>query len=290
MQVSAVAERFAVGGVPEHFNIPWYRAAEREVFASEDLTYQWTSYPGGTGAMLAALDSGELDMAVLLTEGVVAHIAAGGDAAILGTYVDSPLVWGVHVHDDSPFTTVDDLQGRTFGISRPRSGSHLMSFVLARQQGWSPTEDIKLAMVRNLEGAREALAAGEAEAFLWEKYTTKPLVDAGEWRRVGECKTPWPPFVMASRRGFAQKRRAHIKLVVDRVKSLVDEVAADEEATVADIHARFGQRREDVREWLAQTHWACQLSVDLDELQGVIDILGEVGVIDEPLSPESLVL
>ncbi len=285
-----MAKRFVVGGVPEHFNIPWYRAGERDVFAPEDLDYQWKSYPGGTGAMLADLDSGELDMAVLLTEGVAAHIAAGGDAAILGTYVDSPLIWGVHILDDSPFTSVDDLQGRIFGISRPRSGSHLMSFVMARQQGWSPTEDINLAMVRNLDGAREAMAAGEADAFLWEKYTTKPLVDSGEWRRIGEVKTPWAPFVMATRRGFAEDRRADIELVVDRVQSLTEEVATDEEGTVFDVHTRFGQRRDDVREWLAQTNWSCELSVDLEDLQVVIDTLREVGVIDEPLLPESLVL
>jgi hypothetical protein len=33
---------------------------------------------------------------------------------------------------------------------------------------------------------------------MWEKFTTKPLVDSGEWRRVGECVTPWPCFVVAA--------------------------------------------------------------------------------------------
>ena len=283
-----MTKRFAVGGVPEHFNLPWYRAAEREVFADDGLEYEWTSYPGGTGAMLSDLDDGKLDMAVLLLEGVVAHIAAGGDAAILGTYVDSPLIWGVHVHHESSFESVDDLQGRTFGISRPRSGSHLMSFVLASQQGWSPTEDIELALVRNLEGAREALAAGEADGFLWEKYTTKPVVDSGEWRRVGECKTPWSPFVIATRRGFAKERGDDIELVVRGIKGLIDEMTSDKEGTIADISDRFGQKPEDARQWLSETHWVCELSVDSDDLHRVVDILQQVGVLDEPIAPEAM--
>ena len=37
--------------------------------------------------------------------------------------------------------------------------------------------------VGTLEGAREAMGKGEIDAWLWEKFTTKHLVDNGEpWR------------------------------------------------------------------------------------------------------------
>ena len=33
---------------------------------------------------------------------------------------------------------------------------------------------------------QESLEGGKANGFLWEKFTTKPLVDSGVFRRVGE--------------------------------------------------------------------------------------------------------
>ena len=33
---------------------------------------------------------------------------------------------------------------------------------------------------------------------MWEKFTTKHMVDTGEWRRVGEFPTPWPCFSIAA--------------------------------------------------------------------------------------------
>ncbi len=43
----------------------------REVFRSKGIIYEWIDYPGGTGAMVEALRNGELDVAIMLTEGAV---------------------------------------------------------------------------------------------------------------------------------------------------------------------------------------------------------------------------
>lgn len=277
---------FRVGGVPEHFNLPWYRAAERDVFAGTSVDYSWRTYAGGTGQMLAALEADEIDVAVLLTEGVVAHIAGGGDAKILGTFVESPLIWGIHVHADSPVQSVADLEGRSFAVSRMRSGSHIMAYVLAEQQGWLSSEraqgqGLKFEIVGDLAGARVALGEGRGDGFMWEKFMTKPIVDAGEWRRVGECPTPWAPFVVVSKRGFAAERAADIALVFERVGGLCEEVVEQVDVTVADIAARFGQKPEDVREWLAGTRWACTQAVDQAEIAEVERTLRAVGVIGD---------
>lgn len=283
-----MSKRLIVGGVPEHFNLPWYRANERQLFAGDDIEYDWRVFPGGTGAMLAALENDEIDVAVLLTEGVVAHIASGKDAAILGTYVKSPLLWGIHVHHDSPFQEVDELKGATFGISRYHSGSHIMSFVLARQMGWDPRRDVNLSVVKNLVGAQEALHSGQADAFLWEKYTTKPVVDAGEWRRIDVTSPPWSPFVLASKQDFAQTRRADLERVVHRINGLLDEMRANRRETIEAIAERFGLLNEDVDAWLGQTQWDLKLDVDVRELDGVIATLVDVGVIDRQFPADRL--
>ena len=85
-----------VGGVPEHFNLPWQLAAERDIFTTEDIDLAWTVYAGGTGAMTKALNNGELDLAVLLTEGFIAAADQGLKAHIAKVYIESPLVWGIY--------------------------------------------------------------------------------------------------------------------------------------------------------------------------------------------------
>ena len=71
--------RLRVGGVPEHFNLPWKQAIAERAFDDLDVAVEFEDYPGGTGAMTAALAAGDLDAALLLTEGAVADILNGAD-------------------------------------------------------------------------------------------------------------------------------------------------------------------------------------------------------------------
>ncbi|HET7131014.1 MAG TPA: ABC transporter substrate-binding protein, partial [Gammaproteobacteria bacterium] len=183
-----------IGGVPEHFNLPWHRALEAA--ASGGVQAQWQDFPDGSGAMAEALSEQRLDAAMLLTEGAVAGIARGGNFKIVSLYTESPLLWGIHVPASSRFRAVADIAGARYAISRRGSGSHLMAFVHARERGWPL--DLELVLVRNLEGAVEAFATGTADVFFWEKFMTKPLVDDGRFRRVGDFTAPWHAFVVCA--------------------------------------------------------------------------------------------
>lgn len=106
-------------------------------------------------------------------------------------------VWGVHVPSGSKWREVSELQHATYAVSRLGSGSHLMAKIHAQKLGWDP-EALKFAIVKDLQGARKALGNGTADVFLWEKYTTKELVDSREWRRIGEVPSPWSCFSLAA--------------------------------------------------------------------------------------------
>src|SRR5262249_17334905 len=161
-------------------NLPWHRLIESR--GAEGASVAWRDYPDGSGAMAAALRAEQLDAAMLLTEGAVAGAAAGG-FKIVSLYTESPLIWGIHVPATSSIRAVGDLRGRRYAISRRGSGSHLMSFVHAREQGW-PTADLDFVAVGTLQGALDAFASGTADVFFWEKFMTKPLVDSGRFRRI----------------------------------------------------------------------------------------------------------
>ena len=42
--------QFQVGGVPEHFNLPWKKAIEESRFENQGISVSWQDYHGGTGA------------------------------------------------------------------------------------------------------------------------------------------------------------------------------------------------------------------------------------------------
>jgi sulfonate transport system substrate-binding protein len=212
-----------VGGVPEHYNFPWYSAIEDKDFESVGLNVSWKECWGGTGEMLNDIKEDNLDVIVALTEGVVKNILAENNMKIIHVYVTSPLVWGVHTHFTSHLSDLREIQGKKFAISRINSGSHLMSKAYAQQKNFSiPDEDF--IIINDIHGARKSLASGETDVFFWEKYTTKPYVDSGEFKRIGEVRTPWPCFVVAASTKFIENHQDELELMLEVLLSKVDEL------------------------------------------------------------------
>ena len=274
--------KIKVGGVPEHFNLPWHLALEARRFESLDIELTWSDYPGGSGAMAKALRDGELDAALLLTEGAVAAIADGAAFKIVSLYTDSPLVWGIHVPATSRFRVEADLRGARYAISRLGSGSHLMAFVHARAKGW-PVEQLAFVPVGNLAGAVDAFAGGNADVFFWEKFMTKPLVDAEQFRRVAEFTAPWPAFVVCVADTVAGEVRAAIMSAVALVLAEAQALSTAPEAASV-IAQRYGLAAADVAEWLTVTRWSSGVGVATDDLGAACAALGSLGVLPRALT------
>jgi ABC-type nitrate/sulfonate/bicarbonate transport system substrate-binding protein len=64
---AAARQPLRVGGVPEHFNLPWHAALEAGLFAAAGVDVEWVSQPLGTGQMLKSLREGSVDVIVALT-------------------------------------------------------------------------------------------------------------------------------------------------------------------------------------------------------------------------------
>ncbi|WP_340198541.1 substrate-binding domain-containing protein [Ascidiimonas sp. W6] len=242
-----------IAGVPEHFNLPWHMAIEEGAFHERGIQLEWTEVPEGTGRMCTMLRNNETDLAIILTEGIVKDIAAGNPSKIIQTYVESPLIWGVHVAANSDFQTISDLENSKAAISRFGSGSHLMSYVNASSQGWN-LDQLKFEIVNNLQGGIDALTNGAADYFLWERFTTKPLVDNGIFRRVGDCPTPWPCFVIAISDAFLENHSSIAKHILEIINNYTKDFKQipSIDRTIAN---RYEQKLEDVKTWLSLTKW-----------------------------------
>ncbi len=242
-----------VGGVPEHFNYPWYSTLKNKEYSKQNINLRWQDFPGGTGQMCKALREGTVDIAIVLTEGIIKDIAAGNPSKILQTYVKTPLIWGIHVGAKSNFKKIEDLEHATIAISRFGSGSHLMAIVNAHNQGWDVTK-LKFKVIGNLQGGIDALTNGEADYFMWEHFTTKPLVDKGVFRRIDDCPTPWPCFVVAVRNEVLENNFNEVKAVLDIINNETKDFKTVENIDTI-LAERYEQKLEDIKEWLKITEW-----------------------------------
>ena len=242
-----------VGGVPEHFNYPWYLTLKNKEYTQENINLRWQDFPGGTGEMCRSLRSGDVDIAIVLTEGIIKDIAEGNPSKIVQTFVQSPLIWGIHVGAKSKFKDIKDLEHAVIAISRFGSGSHLMAIVNAFNQGWNVTT-LKFKVVDNLQGGIDALTTGAADYFMWERFTTKPLVDNGTLRRMGNCPTPWPCFVIAVRNEVLEKHHKEVKKVLDIINHQTKDFKNIKNIDKI-LAKRYEQKVEDIQKWLKITTW-----------------------------------
>jgi ABC-type nitrate/sulfonate/bicarbonate transport system substrate-binding protein len=274
-----------IAGVPEHFNLPWHLCIENEEFEEAGVDLQWTDVPEGTGKLCQMLRDGETDIAVILTEGIVKDIVAGNDSKIVQVYVQSPLIWGIHVGANSDFKNLSDLKNGKVAISRYGSGSHLMAYVNAQNQGWD-TKALQFEIVNTLDGAVDALTNGTADYFMWERFMTKPIVDKGIFRRVADCPTPWPSFVIAVRNEVLKNSADAIGTVLDIINQTTEEFKEipSIDRTLAE---RYGQKVEDIAEWLDLTQWS-QKKLDKKTFDTLQNQLLSLEIIDKKIAFETV--
>lgn len=273
-------KKIRVGGVPEHFNMPWHLCMDEGDFRYEGIDLEWIDFPDGTGAMNKALRKNEIDVAVILTEGIIKDISAGNPSRIIQSYIETPLIWGIHVNPDSPYNNLDDLKDTKAAISLEGSGSQLMAYVNAANMGWD-IDHLDFEIVGDIHGAVAALENDSAQYFMWEKYTTKPWVDNGQFKRIGECPTPWSCFVIAAREDFIDENEhdlAKMLGVVNAKSASFKEIPGIEK----ELASRYGIRIEDIVTWLNITAWS-QHQLAAEELTKVQETLEKLDLIPSNL-------
>lgn len=268
-----------IGGVPEHFNLPIHLAHERGEFSSRSVNMEWTTFKGGTGQMTRALRDGEVDMCVLLTEGIITDIVNGNPSKIISVYVRTPLTWGIHTGASNSLKYYEDIYNRQYAISRFGSGSHLMAIVDAMSKGQEIEED-QFVVIKNLDGALASLASLETDVFYWEKFTTKPFVDAGQLRRVGEFVTPWPCFVVAATDDILKREPQSVIRALRTIHDSCDRFM-EEDSAIEMVSQRYGLQYKDAERWYHSTEWAIHGWVSDKMIKSVVYHLQAAGIVQD---------
>ncbi len=275
-----------IGGVPEHFNLPWQLAAEHDIFSTEGIDLAWTMYAGGTGAMTKALDNGELDIAILLTEGFISAANQGLKAKVAKVYIESPLVWGIYTGTNSKIKTVFGNRKSQYAISRFGSGSHLMAMIHANQQGKLLTEK-DFSVVNSLYGAADSLVKSETQLFYWEKFMTRPYVKSGEINLIGEFSAPWSSFLIIASDAVVKSKPEVVQRLLQVMNAELISFKQDN-SSVIHIRKKFDMSMTEARNWIKNTQWNYDYNMEEQSLINSRDALSSIAMCNPKLKVEKL--
>ena len=275
-----------IAGVPEHFNLPWHLCIENGEFTSQNIDLQWTDVPEGSGKMCEMLRDGAADMAVILTEGIIKDIVAGNKSKVVQIYVKSPLIWGIYVDFNSNFNTIQDLKNKKAAISRLGSGSQLMTYVNAKNQGWN-TDNLSFEIVNTIDGAVDALQNQKADYFMWERFMTAALVEKSIFKKIADCPSPWPCFVIAVSDKILKLHPQIIKniLQIINAKTLYLKNLDNVKNIIA---KRYDLKVHDAEEWLKSTQWS-QQNINIEMLNKIQNQLFDFKIINKKVTFDEIV-
>lgn len=271
--------------------MPWHLANATGSFHRAGTDLDWRDQKSGTGQMMAALADGELDIAVALTDGTIKAIAEGNPSRIVRLYTTSPLQWGVHTAALSDINTEADITSdHRFAISRFGSGSHLMTYVLARRLGITLDPESSFVIVDTIDGARESLLAGESEVFLWDRFMTSPIVQVGDFTVADIQPTPWPSFTIAVRNDVLDKRGDEVKAVLDVAATWAKTFEALPIGEAASAVAKHHHLDPAVAaDWFSVTSWAGGEAIDPNIIDDAMATLVGLDVLASPVAVDQLI-
>ncbi|RDA90734.1 hypothetical protein CP533_4055 [Ophiocordyceps camponoti-saundersi (nom. inval.)] len=290
-----------IGFVPEHFSAPLHFAQK-----CHGLDATLVSFPSGTGHMVTAIRAGEIDVGIGLTEGWIAGLGregveGDGGYRLVGTYVETPLRWAISTGAQrKDLTSIDSLRGRRIGISRPGSGSQVMGYVLADQQGWlassqqPPFSDA--VVLHTFDRLREAVNSDAADFFMWEHFTSKRFHDSGEIRRVGDILTPWSSWKIVASTALAPRNGcldSRLGTLFHKLDQGVDYFNEHQDEAVAYISSSLGYTESDARAWLDTVRFPAKTEgVKAEVVDKCVAILRKAGVLVEGkgMAPEDMVV
>jgi hypothetical protein len=227
--------------------------------------------------MIELLNKGEIEVAVALTEGLIANaVKTGPDCSfrLAGTYVSSPLTWAVSV---KPTLEVEDKmawfleEDRRVGVSRMGSGSQIIPFTVANKPAF------EFVICGNIGGLVKSVQEGDSDAFLWEKFTSRPYQSegSGELKWLMDIKPEWPAFLFAVRKDVDQ---GPINTMLDSLGEISASFHAEQNYDI--VASEFKLDRGDVKEWWEYVSYPTDHQIlQVEGLKKCIEVLIESGVV-----------
>src|SRR5215469_11014919 len=154
---------------PNVVHLPAYVAQDMGIFKDEGLNVTIARFEGGVGA-LRAMAGGSVDLAGTSSEPFITAVSQGADVKAVYTYapnVDVSFVVGPGIN------TLADLKGKRIGIQEPNGFADVMSRLVLKKAGISPT-DVKF-VTTTTAGRVTELIAGNVDTGVLHIDQTKTI-------------------------------------------------------------------------------------------------------------------
>ncbi|CEQ41077.1 SPOSA6832_02757, partial [Sporobolomyces salmonicolor] len=307
------APRLRIGFVREHFCSPLLQ------LAAKNSSIELVECPSGTGQVMTRLKNNEIDVAIALTESLIAGIAKKtAEFKLVGTYVTSPLNWavivgkcqGVEVSEARRSTGREDRhlqdrkrqsghgvghgaerglgrRGRKGRADRVRGSRHVQEPPRRseRRQGGS-------IHVGALHDEGKATTLSLSLCCSARTYAVRGIIQPylNEVRFIDYVPTPWHSWAIVASPATLSSSSPLLPTLQSFLPDLsasmhaFDSPAARASDSVEFIKAQFGYPEEDVRAWLDQVAYPKGEAHEVSRamVERTLDTLVKAGVLDPP--------
>jgi len=142
---------------------PFVVAVERGFFGIEDLAVEFVPFRGGPD-LAKAVRSGDVLLGAAGCADILMLREAGMPLKMVATHTE-----GNHftLNAAPDVRGIGDLRGKTIGVTAVNATGAVLARMVARQQGWDPGRDVKIAGLGDLDAQLAALARKQIHAFVW---------------------------------------------------------------------------------------------------------------------------
>ncbi|MBI2954856.1 MAG: ABC transporter substrate-binding protein [Chloroflexi bacterium] len=171
--------------------------------------------------MVQAMVSGEVNVAQVGGGAVVNANLSGGSVVIVAGIANG---LGMSLYAQSNIARVEDLKGKTVGVSRFGTGTDFAARFALKKFGLTPEKDVALLQTGGLPETLAALQAGGIQAGAFGPPTTVKARQMGmhELVNIGDLGVPYIQSSLAMRRDFISKER---ETAINFMKAILEGIA-----------------------------------------------------------------
>ncbi|BBA37078.1 ABC transporter, substrate-binding protein, aliphatic sulfonates family [Methylocaldum marinum] len=247
------------------------------------VSVAWAEFQFGP-PMLEALNAGSIDFATTgETPPVFGQAARGSRLVYVGYESPSPEGEAIIVPKDSNISSVADLKGRRVAVAKGSNSHYLLVRALA--EAGLGLSDIQVSYLAPAD-ARAAFERGAVDAWsIWDFYLAAAQESLGVRILVDGKGLVDNHEIYTSRRGFAERYPALVKIVLEEIAK-IDDWTRDHSAEAADFLSRqVGIAPSALERALKRRRYGPNdVSPELVEAQQKIaDTLHAIGLVPQPI-------
>ncbi len=198
--------------------------------------------------------------------------------------------WVVVTLAKSKATSIQDLTGKIFGITKFGGGSHINTILKTKQQDWFHKNGIFCNQtIGYFYSMIIALMNKAIDCFLWVPLSIKSLLNGGISKIVSKAYPPWPSFMITARTDFLMQYRDRVKMVICALQKAAKIFHNDRKITLKVKNKIYTISDEDCRIWLDNGKYSTNGAISLFSMDQTIETLVKVGVIKNIMKPSELI-